>query len=529
MGLFDKLMGNLRSSVGTSAVQPELDEMEQRLYKRGKYAETEVTPESAAADQASQLPPDLQQRLKTIDTGIRNLSAVSKGKKGEEKQSLLDRIQSLQMEKDAILSGEVESQIKPSTEAGDLDLGIGKEGPKTIADTLKSTGPATSPTPAAGPATPSLQAKVAASGVGEQEAKAVPDYFQQAEAKRKEGEGTLQAKLAEAESKREEARGRADIGQLAETVGRSLAQIGAAQAGMKSGFDLSQAVAKAPGVDWEARRKEIQGDYDRRIATAESAQKQLDTEIDRLEKRGQYEDAKQLEKKKMKLQQDVFDFNKQKTKDDLDIERGKIAATQGVKNLERSQQLAADYDKDKRTEVYRDFQSNYSSMKELEVPAKKGNAQAGTAMLTRLARGSNPTGQLSDNDMEQVLRRSYFDKFGVDLDKSVTGNVQQMWQVIVEKKQADAVIDAAMETMRATGRGLAKAQGSTKERFKSRAESVGASPEFVFAGDEKFERENPEIFKEGKEQEKTGPEGKGPGATTKLDMDQISKLPVVGK
>lgn len=68
--------------------------------------------------------------------------------------------------------------------------------------------------------------------------------------------------------KREEGRDAIEKGQFFDILGRSLTQIGAAAQGLQSNVDLSN-IAQKSSVDWESRRKELQDDYDRRIAEAD--------------------------------------------------------------------------------------------------------------------------------------------------------------------------------------------------------------------------------------------------------------------
>lgn len=53
---------------------------------------------------------------------------------------------------------------------------------------------------------------------------------------------------------------RNEWGQVAEMVGRAIAQYGAAREGLKSGKDMSQ-LQMGPGVDWESRQDRIMRDY----------------------------------------------------------------------------------------------------------------------------------------------------------------------------------------------------------------------------------------------------------------------------
>jgi len=130
----------------------------------------------------------------------------------------------------------------------------------------------TSPTSAAGGKANNLADVIAGKGAAPEGTTSVTE---QAPAVAKlSAEDTLMERLKRAEETKKEERQRTDIGQLASMVGRSLAQIGAAQAGMKSGVDMS-GVAQKELVDWEARRKQINDDYATELAGISKEREQL--------------------------------------------------------------------------------------------------------------------------------------------------------------------------------------------------------------------------------------------------------------
>lgn len=77
--------------------------------------------------------------------------------------------------------------------------------------------------------------------------------------------GELKSQRKTAKTERETKRREADWGELASIIGRSLAQIGAAQQGLRTGVDLSKSIGPAL-IDWEKRRDRIDADYDRDIS-----------------------------------------------------------------------------------------------------------------------------------------------------------------------------------------------------------------------------------------------------------------------
>lgn len=94
----------------------------------------------------------------------------------------------------------------------------------------------------------------------------------------------LEARRQEAKSERDAKRKRADWGELASIIGRSLAQIGAAAQGLKSGVDLSNAVGPAI-IDWEKQRDRIDNDYAQEIKELEGQSREATRLAERAEDR----------------------------------------------------------------------------------------------------------------------------------------------------------------------------------------------------------------------------------------------------
>jgi len=107
-------------------------------------------------------------------------------------------------------------------------------------------------------------------------------------------------------AERDEAMRRADVGELASLVGRSLAQIGAAAQGMRTGVDMSGVAQKAM-VDWDRKREQILSSYDSSIKDIsrqqESLLRQAEREEDREDKKAYQDRAEALERSKMAQQE----------------------------------------------------------------------------------------------------------------------------------------------------------------------------------------------------------------------------------
>lgn len=143
-----------------------------------------------------------------------------------------------------------------------------------------------------------------------------------------------------AKAERDEAMRRADVGELASLVGRSLAQIGAAAQGMRTGVDMSGVAQKAM-VDWDRKREQILSSYDSSIKDIsrqqESLLRQAEREEDREDKKAYQDRAEALERDKMAQQERL-----KKMEMELEKQR-KIfdAAEKGDKKVLEFQQKAA--------------------------------------------------------------------------------------------------------------------------------------------------------------------------------------------
>jgi hypothetical protein len=323
----------------------------------------------------------------------------------------------------------IEQGPQPTTgQATDnLDLRIGQEGPKTLSESINRMA---SPSSAATATTtkPALGA-----GKGLETAK--PDYFAQAEQARTASEGTLQGKLTEAEAKREEARGRADIGQLAETLGKSFAQIGAGQAGLKSGMNLAGAVTAAPGVDWEARRKEIQHDYELRLGELKDQRKDLADKADRLEKRGEFEAAQKLKKRELDLHERQIDQQGRYQNAEIDNARAKIEASkksltdeqfkQANKAIDRYDAAAKNYRE--ATQIYDKMDTAYDTYKNAKNDNERIYATVQLVMLNNKAQDKNST-----------VREAEYDR--------LARNGQ--WSALINLAEKDGVLPATKEYLK---------------------------------------------------------------------------------
>ena len=109
-----------------------------------------------------------------------------------------------------------------------------------------------------------------------------------------------------AKAERDEAMRRADVGELASLVGRSLAQIGAAAQGMRTGVDMSGVAQKAL-VDWDRKREQVLNSYDSSIKDIsrqqESLLRQAEREEDREDKKAYQKSVEMLEHSKMAQQE----------------------------------------------------------------------------------------------------------------------------------------------------------------------------------------------------------------------------------
>lgn len=152
----------------------------------------------------------------------------------------------------------------------------------------------------------------------------------------------LDARRQEAKAEREQKRKEADWGELASIIGRSLAQIGAAQQGLRTGVDMSKAVGPAL-IDWEKKKDRIDADYAQNIKELESerreatrlAERAEDQEIRDRYRKEDYEKQKELENLKYnnKLRKDnakgILSEAKAMMKGDIASFKNNITAEKG--------------------------------------------------------------------------------------------------------------------------------------------------------------------------------------------------------
>lgn len=197
---------------------------------------------------------------------------------------------------------------------------------------------------------------------------------------------------AGAELRREDERNTNDMGQLFDILGRSLVQIGAAQQGMRSGTDMS-GIAQKSAIDWEARRKEISQDYDRRIAEA-------DKRIDRATRGAERAEAKAegnaLERRKI-LTEDYFSKWK--------AYRDEILQSQRLAN-EIEKKIAA-----------KDEKSANAGLKAVQQKlAKEEKRQTGRRLLDTQIDSLKAAQGTSDWDKELAKTRELFAKLNTDVE-----------------------------------------------------------------------------------------------------------------
>ena len=412
-----------------------------------------------------ELAPDLMQRIKELDSQMSSLSARIKASSGKEKENFQASLSDLVSEKEDILQGKVKSSMKPaSPELGEpsvggqppnLDLMVGKEGPKTLAMSLSDT------------AKPAKSLKESVS--------AAPDYFQQAQTMREAGEGSLQGKLAQAETTRKEARERADIGQAAEMFGKALTQYGAARAGMKSGRDLSQAVAGTPGVDWEARRKEIQEDYKLRQTDVENERRLLETKAEALEKRGQYEDSKSARKEAMGLEKQKFawqqlqDLEQNRLKGlETDVKLAALAGDKNKVSLELSKRYRDD-DVTKRTVQLRQNTQAAEDLYQKQLNSKTRSSANDIALIFNFVRAQDPASTVREGEYSLAGKQ---------------GGLYDLYRSYVQKLEDGTLDDKVRSYMINTIRTQASAQEKMQKRadedYQVMGTKLGADLDVIF-------------------------------------------------
>jgi hypothetical protein len=119
----------------------------------------------------------------------------------------------------------------------------------------------------------------------------------------------LRTERETAKAERQEQLRRADIGELASLIGRSLAQIGAAAQGMRTGVDMS-GVAQQAMVNWDKKREQIYDSYAQQIKELDTQQSQLIRQSERLEDKQERDDARRaaakLRREELNLRESQF-------------------------------------------------------------------------------------------------------------------------------------------------------------------------------------------------------------------------------
>ena len=247
----------------------------------------------------------LNQKIQTLQQRISNPSSMSP----DYLQEQTDKLEELTSLRDKITGAQQYQTPSPSP------IPPPTPGAATTPDVTPK-----APSPAPGTSLADKVNKVKeAKGQPEEETGA--SLYQKAQAARTAATEGFTGDVAEAKKARDEARSRADWGSLFEQLGKSVAQYGAARAGMKSGYDMSSGIKELAGVDWEARRKEIDQDYREDLSTAQEKMKQASEQAANLEKRGDYLNSEKWKQREYKLQQDKLDVTQKFMEDKLDLLR----------------------------------------------------------------------------------------------------------------------------------------------------------------------------------------------------------------
>ena len=344
---------------------------------------------------------------------------------------------------------------------------------------------------------------------------ALSEIGQETKDAKKEEPFSLKSKLSEAdqsilEAKREYKAEKEAVerGELFDLLGRRLGQFAAGQAGV----DISEQASK-PTFDWAGRRKGAQEDYQIALAEAGNLKKELREQMAQELTEARAKEVGAKEKEELILQKKAMSLKEKELQETIRANKAK-EAKEAAEILAKSPfdqkatlDLGSKYEEDDTIKSLRARANNYEEAKELAEEARKGNAQAGVALTIRLARMNNPTGAMSDKDIEQALRDSAWNKLGIDPESDLASNVKSLYNKQVNKEMMPATINATMSSMRSIIRGNMRAAEGVKADFIEAAGRVKADPEFIGLRDKRFRERNPEVFeqektKEEKEQEK---------------------------
>ena len=243
----------------------------------GEMTEEEVMAERAAAPSRSLS--DIEKEIDNIDSALNAINSTVQAQGKNPNPALLERMSNLQAQKTSLEDllkerpAPTAAPTAPAAEAGPrtmLDAAVGlTTSPKPATSDLARSEAAKRPAPAGKPV----------AGIASVAGEAAPSALESKPAM------TLQERIAQsseelkrekeaASKEREESMRRADVGELASLIGRSLTQIGAAAQGMKTGVDMS-GVGQQALVDWEKKRDRIDATYQTKLASISKEREQL--------------------------------------------------------------------------------------------------------------------------------------------------------------------------------------------------------------------------------------------------------------
>jgi hypothetical protein len=279
----------------------------------------------------------LKEQIQERDAAAEKYTAdITKKEEAEKEQAKIDKYKALDLPVPGSLKEEIPAPVGLGPTPDRMYNALEPEAKPTslLEATQKAQQKTKAPKPAATPEGASL------SLTGEE--KAPPAKEPTIQETLKERLSGLDARRTEAKAEREQKRKEADWGQLASIIGRSLAQIGAAQQGLRTGVDMSKAVGPAL-IDWEKKKDRIDADYAQNIKELESerreatrlAERAEDQEIRDRYRKEDYEKQKELENLKYnnKLRKDnakgILSEAKAMMKGDIASFKNNIAAEKG--------------------------------------------------------------------------------------------------------------------------------------------------------------------------------------------------------
>lgn len=238
----------------------------------GEMTEEEILKEQTAAPSSNLV--DVEKQITDIDSALNAITSTVRAQGSNPNPVLLEQMSNLKAQKTSLqdlLKERPSPAAAPEPEAGAktmLDASMELSAPKATISELGKESAAKRPLP--GEKAPTLaqgiSAPAAAVEPGPKPLTLQERIAQSTEELKKEREA--------AGKEREEAMKRTEFGELASLVGRSLAQIGAAAQGMRTGVDLS-GVGQQALVDWEKKRDRIDSTYQTKLASIAKEREQL--------------------------------------------------------------------------------------------------------------------------------------------------------------------------------------------------------------------------------------------------------------